>query len=809
MYKYLEYYQFHEIDENGDVVCLYCVVKENNGKISFQFIKDYEEALNELREFAYDNDLHTTDELRKSSKLHLQEDNKTFRELLRNKYDYDTSDIENFNDKIGHVEEVEETIDYRDVLNNKPVNKNKVIEKIKKLKFKGVKNFAVKVGIAVSVVALGIAGIKGCSKKGTTKDLNTESYAVDPQMVEAESEEKANANNQNSTDSSVNYDAQDFSDLSNESNFQIYLRQSCETTKNYMNEFKEQLAAFNSVARNYIDVSKNSRLGLDTDNYTAFQMAMLGSGFGSYADNVSTYWYHDDLYKNYVKTNDQLKQLATVQKQPSGFANALKGKERQDFYKKYENLIIDLNKTSDENEKIDKTENILSQIKADFNMDSDNYNPLELLKSNSKYVAVMPMVRSVYDRAKNGNYENIPAADKMKQLSLSYRKVVSNNILHALDSIDVKESVTPSYEMYMEEIARILDSVDLYVIDDERSIKDTALYQQNKTLPSRVVEVTPTPTPVTNNNVDVETIENTGVAEVDVPNYDTDDDNYVYQEDTDTSSNTDTTSSNTDTSTDTVDSSEDTQTDTTTEPSITDQIIESDEGTTDEITNDNSNSTDTVIDDNQIIESEEDIANSMNDAINNGGYAETPDGWQIDDDYKQDGTNTIDGSVSNITIEDSSATEEVPTTTEDTSTATEEISTTSDDTSISNEYGIIESEEDYSAPATESTYDSSASEESVITEETPVYDDTSYSTDTTESNPVYSEEVTTYETEEPVIEAQANVSNLTQDQVIDQVISYNANGINAIPVFNATNNSWHVEVVDTTTKEVQPMQYNI
>ncbi len=846
MIKYLEYYQFHETDENGNVICLYCIVKGTDDGICLQFEKEYNTALEELKKFAYDNQIYTTEELKNSSKLHLQVPNKKFREELAKKYGYKTDEINNFNEEfgIGLIVPLDDNkINYEEVINPNPVSedtnsnptpvsedansnpnsnddentdedeigdfdtekRHPIIEKLKSLKFKGIKKLAIRIGAIATIAVLGITGIRGCSKKGTTEDLNTET--IDPQMIEAENEAKAEANNQGSNTDVANYDVQDPSDVysnNNSSYFQTYLNQSCETTKKYMTDFKNSLSAFNGVARNYIDASKNSRLGLDTNNYTAFQMALLGSDFGSYADNVSTYWYHEDLYKDYVKTNDQLKQLATVQKQPSGLANALKGEERQDFYKKYENMIIDLNKTTDVQEKQAKAENILSQIKTDFNMDSENYNPEELLRSDSKYIAIMPMVRSVYDRAKNSNYENTPDAAKMKELSLAYRRVVSDNILRALDSIDVKESITPSYEMYMDEIGRLLDSVNLYVIDDERNIRDTELYKQSKNLPAKEVEVTPTPTPVDNSNVDVETLENTGAAEVDIPVYTTSDDNYEYQEDT-TSSNDNTTTDTTDNTTDTV---EDTTDNTVSEPSITDQIIESDEGTTDEITNDN-NSNDIVTDDNQIIESEEDIADSMNDAINNGGYAETPDGWQIDDDYKQDGTNIIDGSISDITIDDSTSSEEVPTTSEDTT---------------NNEYDIVESEEDYTAPITDTATEETISEQDVAAEEVPTYDETTYSTDTTESEPVYDdtsystdtetayqEEASIYESEEPVLEASANqtVSGLTQEQAIDQVISYNTNGINAIPVFNANDNSWKVQVVDTGIKEAQPMQYNI
>ena len=56
--KYLEYYQFHEKDADGNVVCLYCVVTKKGEKINFQIIENYDVAKEYLREFAYDNELY-------------------------------------------------------------------------------------------------------------------------------------------------------------------------------------------------------------------------------------------------------------------------------------------------------------------------------------------------------------------------------------------------------------------------------------------------------------------------------------------------------------------------------------------------------------------------------------------------------------------------------------------------------------------------------------------------------------------------------------------------------------------------------
>ena len=73
MDKYLEYYQFHETDENGNTVCLYCVaVQTRDGRTVIQFIEDYDDAIGELKDFAYDNQIYTTEELKKNSHLHLQ-----------------------------------------------------------------------------------------------------------------------------------------------------------------------------------------------------------------------------------------------------------------------------------------------------------------------------------------------------------------------------------------------------------------------------------------------------------------------------------------------------------------------------------------------------------------------------------------------------------------------------------------------------------------------------------------------------------------------------------------------------------------
>ena len=95
MSKYLEYYQFHEKDEDGNIVCLYCIVKRTDDGICLQFEKDYNTALKELEEFAYDNEIYTTEELKNSSKLHLQVSNKEFREELAKKYGYKTDEINN------------------------------------------------------------------------------------------------------------------------------------------------------------------------------------------------------------------------------------------------------------------------------------------------------------------------------------------------------------------------------------------------------------------------------------------------------------------------------------------------------------------------------------------------------------------------------------------------------------------------------------------------------------------------------------------------------------------------------------------
>ena len=568
------------------------------------------------------------------------------------------------------------------------------------------------------------------------------------------------------------------------STFQTYLNQSSESTKKYMTNFKKNLKSFNKVAKKYSDTTENSRLGLDTDNYTAFKMALLGSKFGQVAKNVSTYWDNDELYKNYVKANDQLKQLATVQTDSTGFAKIFSSKERQEFYQKYENMIIDLNSTENIDDKINKIENILSQVKTDFNMESQEYNPEQLLRSDSRYVAVVPMIRSVYDRAKDCGYDNLPSYDKMKQLSQSYKKVVKDNLYNALMSIDVKESITPSYEMYTSEIAIELENDDLYVIDDKRNIRNTELYQRMKKLPLKIKEaVTPVPTDT------MEEIRNDEIS-TNINDYDASETVNVTPTPEDSNSN-----------------------QISDETSIADQIIESDEGNdlSSDDTNQNQDTSDDSKDDDQVVESEEDIANSMNDVINNGGYAETPDGWQIDDDYKKDGTDTIDGSVSDITIEgDSSAVDD----SQSSNVEIEEVPTVSDDTNSQNDE-IIESEEEYNSPEDNISEDTT-SEENVTIEEVPVYDDSDYSINNQTDDSIVDEQqsdVDTYQIEEKesdlIIPTEQTVAKLTREQAIDEVINYNTNGVNAVPVFNTSDNSWTVEVISDNIKEAKSAEYRI
>ena len=101
MNNFIEYYQFHEKDKDGNDVCMYCFVKLNAGNITFHFTDDFEEALNELREFAYSNNIYNPADLLESDKLHLQVSNQNFRDFLWKKYRCTTEAVDNFHDSIG------------------------------------------------------------------------------------------------------------------------------------------------------------------------------------------------------------------------------------------------------------------------------------------------------------------------------------------------------------------------------------------------------------------------------------------------------------------------------------------------------------------------------------------------------------------------------------------------------------------------------------------------------------------------------------------------------------------------------------
>ena len=66
MNNYIEYYQFHEKDKDGNDVCMYCFVKLNAGNVTFHFTDDLQEAVNELREFAYSNNIYNPTDLLES-----------------------------------------------------------------------------------------------------------------------------------------------------------------------------------------------------------------------------------------------------------------------------------------------------------------------------------------------------------------------------------------------------------------------------------------------------------------------------------------------------------------------------------------------------------------------------------------------------------------------------------------------------------------------------------------------------------------------------------------------------------------------
>ena len=65
----------------------------------------------------------------------------------------------------------------------------------------------------------------------------------------------------------------------------------------------------------------------------------------------------------------------------------------------------------------------------------------------------------------------------------------------------------------------------------------------------------------------------------------------------------------------------------------------------------------------------------------------------------------------------------------------------------------------------------------------------------TEEAPDYEGEVASNETNNDQV-----VASMTPDAVVDQVLSYNANGINAVPVYDANTGSWHTQIVDEPTQ---------
>lgn len=851
MDKYLEYYQFREVDENGKDIYMYCTVKEKDGKITFSILRNYNDGLEELKKFANANKIYTTEDLINSDNLHVQMSNDDFRKHLEENYNVrinnksllnldgkrrifkreeidfakvlqeepesqkqgSTESLKNFKEGIddpktesddGNKEEIaeaegekteaeEEKTEAEEgadkVMPEEPkflASLEKIAKKVaEKLNIKKLRIKKILIGLGI-VAAVG-ASIKACgSKSGNTSDLYLDGATYSNSNSTEDDELQDPPIEYYDTEVTVTPEP---TATTIPDNFEAYLSsQGSDTTKEYMRSFKANLAKFNGFARNYIDVSKNSRLGLDTDNFTAYEMALLGSQFGKDVTNVSTYYDGDTVYKNYQKVNSVLKQLATVQTASSGFADTLTDSDQKAFYQKYENLIIDLNNTTNKDEKMAKAEKILSEIKTDYIVDSESYKKEDLFRSNPKYIATMPLIRSFYDRTKGCNYDNAISKDKMKELSTAYKEVVTENIFAARNSINVVENVTPSYEMYMKVIADDLNSQDLYVIDDERNIKDTALYQENKKLPAKekVVEVTPTPTatPIpTATPAPVETSSNyTYYDSNDYYTYD-DNSNYEYVDDSSTADEVFTPELD-----DSVGVAEEEVVETPvetpeeskeeTDNSWSDQIIESDEGTG-EITPEPAPDTTTpevTVDDNQVFESEEEIVNDMNDTISNGGYAQVPDGWTIDDEYLIDGSNVIDGSVTDISIEPAeTATEEVPTYQEDTTTQTDEVA----------------------APA-EENYDTvsySEPEEAAI-EEVPIYDETS-------DSDIYDE------TAEESLDLEELAASADSASTVDQIVAYNESGINAIPVYDKETNTWHVEVIDDTNQEVKTTQYNI
>lgn len=528
--KIVGFYQFHEVNqETGELENLYCIVEQDEkGNYTSRYIADFDQANIELVNFYRSMGYKSVDELLED-KEHFgrQLNNQIFRKKLEEVYGIDTSDTENFFEKLESLEE-EEKLPIKN-LNVRNGFFHKLVNKIKQYKKRVIAGVA-----AVAVIA---GSIFGChlnreSKTGDAVaivDTNKEDD-LEQEIVSLTKEEEMNEMIENTYDEKI---------------------------KSYMKNFRDRIFGFNKLASKYVD-SKNRTLGLTTGQLTAKDMAILGDQFGNTIDNMRDIKDPSVYNTNFRDADKVITQASLLETTGSGLWSHFPDTEIAKFATKYESSIVALNQADTKDAKKKHTEDFLKMVEKDFGINKKDFNAKETLQNNKKLLAVMPIVKAFVLKAEN-SIKDTDFGNAFEKIEKAYNEVSEENIKKAIKSLTPTEN-SNAYEDYMEKIKAAMEEKEIYPSLGVADLSSTKDYQEALKLPKienedNIVSIVPVETPITTPSplpvVEQPTVEPIGIesnyddtpsysyeddssyssdpVDSEVPDYTTDDENFEYE----------------------------------------------------------------------------------------------------------------------------------------------------------------------------------------------------------------------------------------------------------------------------------------
>lgn len=451
--KKIESIAFYEREKNGEKVREACVFYEN-GKYK---ILSYEDGQKETIRYARENNFKSINELKLYGDVNTFSEEEfmcTYPEIAEKVFANDSNKLNKLSKIIDSIKNKKKT------KKTKKSTSSGVVKTIKR-KFKRLAIFAGILFLASSSYKLVKNSFNNDSDKNIESDKDSEKDAV------------KNKKYDNIYDLLYDIDA----------NINM-------TKKSAISSITSYLTNYNlTFANDYVDSKTNTKLAHTWDealvNYLAYNnlsQEEVNQIFDTYSLDLQK------LEKAYESSIKQDVLACTVMTSSTGKEKLIISNKGQDFYTKYEKMMITYNSKVSANtyeNKVKIAENFYKTVKKDFYLNTDDKKEIADYK-----LSVIPIIKTFNNLTKNMDLENKLDSDEkdyidcLSDFDYVYKKIAGYK--NKLDSYNKaskslgEESSEISYEELKELVIDELKSKDCYnVANSERNIKDNEDYQKN------------------------------------------------------------------------------------------------------------------------------------------------------------------------------------------------------------------------------------------------------------------------------------------------------------------------------------------